>query len=129
MAKYDKRRALFCKLIGKSDSHQGYYKYLVTVGEKDGEITRHPVYGKDMQDAINRLIKKELTLKVEKKLETGWVFFAWLLAMSWPALIYGVNGIEGNMWWITLSLGSVFVMTMVAVWWYSYVNKGEKNYK
>ena len=125
MNRYDKRRALFCKLIKKSDSHKGYYKYLVTVGGKDGEITRHPVYGKDMQDAINRLIKKELTVKVEKKLETGWVFFAWLFAMCWPALIYGVNGIEGNMWWITLSLSSVFIMTMVAVWWYSYVNKGE----
>ena len=32
--KYDKRRALFCKLTGKSDKHNGYYKYLVTVGEK-----------------------------------------------------------------------------------------------
>ena len=125
MAKYDKRRALFCKLTGKSDKHNGYYKYLVTVGEKDGEITRHPVYGKDMQDAISRLIKKELTIKVEKKLETGWVFFAWLFAMCWPAVIFGVGGIEGNPTWIGLSLGSVFVMTIVAVWWYSYVNKGE----
>jgi hypothetical protein len=78
-----------------------------------------------MQDAISRLIKKELTVKIEKKLETGWVFFAWLLAMCWPALIFGINGIEGNMWWITLSLGSILVMTIVAVWWYNHVNKGE----
>ena len=63
MSKYDKRRALFCKLIKKSDTHDGYYKYLVTVGEKDGSIHNQPVYGRDMQDAINRLIKKELTVK------------------------------------------------------------------
>ena len=124
--KYDKRRALFCKLIKKSDTHDGYYKYLVTIGEKDGSIHNQPVYGRDMQDAISRLIKKELTVKIEKKLETGWVFFAWLLAMSWPALIFGVNGIEGNMWWITLSLGSILIMTIIAVWWYNHVNKGEK---
>ena len=125
MSKYDKRRALFSKFLGKSNTHKGYYKYLITVGEKDGTITKHPVYGKDMQDAISRLIKKELTIKVEKKLETGWVFFAWLLAMSWPAAIFGIDGIEGNPVWIALSLGSVFVMTILAVWWYSYVNRGE----
>jgi hypothetical protein len=45
--------------------------------------------------------------------------------MSWPALIFGVNGIEGNIWWITLSLSSILVMTIVAVWWYNHVNKGE----
>tara|TARA_R110002050_G_scaffold220386_2_gene356236 strand:- start:883 stop:1263 length:381 start_codon:yes stop_codon:yes gene_type:complete len=123
--KYDKRRALFCKLLGKSKSYEGYYKYLVTIGEKDGTIHKQPVYGRDMQNALNRLMNKELTIKVEKKLETGWVFFAWLLAMSWPALIYGVNGIEGNMWWITLSLGSILVMTIIAVWWYNYVNVGD----
>jgi hypothetical protein len=125
MSKYDKRRALFCKLVGKSDSNEGYYKYLVTVGEKDGSIHNQPVYGRDMQDAISRLIKKELTVKIEKKLETGWVFFAWLFAMSWPAAIFGISGIEGNPVWIGLSLGSVFVMTIVAILWYNHVNKGE----
>ena len=125
MTKYDKRRALFCKLVGKSDSNEGYYKYLVTIGEKDGSIHNQPVYGRDMQDAISRLIKKELTVKIEKKLETGWVFFAWLFAMCWPAIIFGVDGIEGNIWWIGLSLGSVFIMTIVAILWYNHVNKGE----
>ena len=125
MAKYDKRRALFCKLVGKSDSNEGYYKYLVTIGEKDGSMHNQPVYGRDMQDAISRLIKKELTVKIEKKLETGWVFFAWLFAMSWPAAIFGISGIEGNPVWIGLSLGSVFVMTIVAILWYNHVNKGE----
>ena len=113
------------KLLGKSKSYEGYYKYLVTIGEKDGTIHKQPVYGRDMQNALNRLMNKELTIKVEKKLETGWVFFPWLFAMSWPALIYGVNGIEGNMWWITLSLGSILVMTIIAVWWYNYVNVGD----
>ena len=125
MTKYDKRRALFCKLVGKSDSNEGYYKYLVTIGEKDGSIHNQPVYGRDMQDAISRLIKKELTVKIEKKLETGWVFFAWLFAMCWPAAIFGISGIEGNPVWIGLSLGSVFVMTIVAILWYNHVNKGE----
>ena len=59
--KYDKRRALFCKLLGESKTYKGYYKYLVTIGEKDGTIHKQPVYGRDMQSALNRLINKELT--------------------------------------------------------------------
>ena len=66
-----------------------------------------------------------ITIKVEKKLETGWIFIAWLAAMIWPGIIFGINGIEGNPMWIALSLGSVFVMTVIAVLWYNHVNVGE----
>ena len=45
--------------------------------------------------------------------------------MCWPAIIFGVDGIEGNPVWIGLSLGSVFIMTIVAILWYNHVNKGE----
>ena len=121
--KYDKRRALFCKLVSRSDSHRGYYKYLVTVGEKDGTINKHPVYGKDMQDAINRLIHKERTAKVEEKLETntGLIFLVWLIVMVTPAFLTDYD----SPWFLLYVFGSVVVLSIVAVWWYSYVNKGE----
>ena len=73
--KFNRRRALDCKLVEKSKNNPGYLKYMVTIGEKDGSIHKQPVYGRDMQDAISRLIKKELTVKIEKKLETGCLFF------------------------------------------------------
>ena len=50
--KYDRRRALMCKLVRKSKSSRGYFRYDVTIGERDGKITRMPAYGKDMQDAL-----------------------------------------------------------------------------
>jgi len=121
--KYDKRRALFCKLLGESKTYKGYYKYLVTIGEKDGTIHKQPVYGRDMQSALNRLINKELTYKVEKKLETntGWVFLAWLLVMVTPAFLTDYS----SPWFLLYVFGSVVVLASIAVWWYSYVNKGE----
>ena len=121
--KYDKRRALFCKLLGESKSYKGYYKYLVTIGEKDGTIHKQPVYGRDMQSALNRLINKELTYKVEKKLETntGLIFLAWLIVMVTPAFLTDYN----SPWFLLYVFGSVVVLSIVAVWWYSYVNKGE----
>ena len=120
---YDKRRALFCKLLGESKSYKGYYKYLVTIGEKDGTIHKQPVYGRDMQSALNRLINKELTYKVEKKLETntGWIFLLWLSVMVTPAFLTDYS----SPWFLLYVFGSVVVLASIAVWWYSYVNKGE----
>ena len=121
--KYDKRRALFCKLLGESKTYKGYYKYLVTIGEKDGTIHKQPVYGRDMQSALNRLINKELTYKVEKKLETntGLIFLAWLIAMITPAFLTDYS----SPWFLLYVFGSVVVLALIAVWWYSYVNRGE----
>ena len=78
--KFNRRRALECKFVEKSKKNPGYLKYMVTIGEKDGTKHTQPVYGKDMQDALSRLINKELTKKVENKLETstGFVFVAWV---------------------------------------------------
>ena len=56
-SKYNRRRAIDCKIIEKSKSNPGYYKYMVSVAEKDGTTTNHPVYGKDMQNALKRLMK------------------------------------------------------------------------
>lgn len=124
MKKYDKRRALDCKLLKKSDSHKGYCKYLITVGEVDGTVHKQPVYGKDMQDALSRLIKKELTVKVEKKLETntGFIFLAWLLLMGTPAIFFGA----GNTPLILVyTFGTIIMLIAIAALWYNHVNKGE----
>ena len=67
--KYDRRRAMKCVLLEKSRTHEGYCKYEVTIGEKDGTVHKQPAYGTDMQDALSRLINTERTVKIEKKLE------------------------------------------------------------
>ena len=68
--KYDRRRAVNCKLIRKSKSNPGYCKYEVTVAEMDGTYHKEPAYGRDMQDAISRLMWRERTIKVEKKVNS-----------------------------------------------------------
>ena len=123
MKKYDRRRALDCRLLKKSDSHKGYCKYMVTIGEKDGTVHKQPVYGKDMQDALSRLMKKELTVKVERKLETnvGLIFLIWLGIMVTPAFFADTS----SPWFLLYTFGSVLLLATIAVLWYSHVNKGE----
>ena len=80
-------------------------------------------YGKDMQDALSRLINKELTKKVENKLETstGFVFVAWVTLMLLPAMF----GNAQSPWFLAYVFGSIALLTVVAIAWYNHVNKGE----
>jgi len=70
-----KRKAIDCKLVRPSNSNPGYFKYEVTIQEEDGSTHVQPAYGKDMQDAIERLVWNERVTKVAKASEEkGWDF-------------------------------------------------------
>jgi len=122
--KFNRRRALECKFVEKSKNNPGYLKYMVTIGEKDGTKHTQPVYGKDMQDALSRLINKEITVKVERKLETntGILFMFWLLLMGVPSLFLGTTNTP---WILVYTFGTIIGAMLISILWYSYVNKGE----
>ncbi len=122
--KYTKRRAIACKLLKKSDTHKGYCKYMITIAEIDGTIHKQPAYGKDMQGALSRLLKKELTVKVERKLETntGLIFLSWLVIMGVPAVLYGT---QNTPWMLAYTFGTIIMIMVVSGLWYNYIKKGE----
>jgi len=122
--KFNRRRALDCKLIEKSKTSPGYLKYEVTIGEKDGTKHTQPVYGKDMQDALSRLINTELTVKVERKLETntGLIFLTWLVVMGAPAIFFGG---QNTPWMLVYTFGIIILLMITTILWYSYIKKGE----
>ena len=122
-SKYNRRRAIDCKLIERSKSNPGYCKYNITIAELDGTVHTQPAYGKDMQDALSRLMKKEMTVKVEKKLEnnTGWIFLIWLVLMGTPAILLDTQ----TPWFLVYIFGAVVVLVVVLTWWYNHVNKGQ----
>ena len=95
---------------------------MVTIGEKDGTVHTQPAYGKDMQGALNRLINKELTVKVERKLETntGLIFLSWLVLMGTPAIFFGTQGAP---WYLAYTFGTIIMIMVVATLWYNHINK------
>jgi len=120
--KFDRRRALECKLVEKSKSNPGYLKYMITIGEKDGTVHTQPAYGKDMQNALSRLLKIELTSKVERKLETntGLVFLSWLVVMGAPAIFFGA---QNTPYYLAATFGSIIMIMVVSMIWYNHINK------
>ncbi|RPG80103.1 MAG: hypothetical protein CBC74_006870 [Crocinitomicaceae bacterium TMED114] len=62
-----RRMAIQAEWQRDSESAPGFNKYFITIREVDGTEVRVPVYGRDMQDALNRITKRERT---EKFVET-----------------------------------------------------------
>ena len=69
MAKTPKprRMAIQAEWQRDSESAPGFNKYFITIREIDGTEVRVPAYGRDMQDALSRIVKRERT---EKLVET-----------------------------------------------------------
>ena len=71
MLKENKARRMAIKAEWQRDSNSapGFYKYFITVRETDGTEVRMPAYGRDMQDALSRLVKTERAEKLAEVTE------------------------------------------------------------
>lgn len=89
----NKKVAINAELRKESQTFDGWLKYEVTIKNEDGTLERVPAYGKDLQDALSRVVHdsrvKVLEDKVIKKVpETGWAA-AWFMGQALvTSLIY-----------------------------------------
>lgn len=117
----ERRRAIDGKLIEKSKSNPGYYKYQFTIKELDGSENIIPSYGVDMTDALNRILKKEKKEKLNKvytrKVEPTLifvVFFGWLSTILLSSIYhkhpeYAFYGTIGIMSFVTIYALNYFI--------------------
>ena len=122
--KSERRKAIDCKLLKQSNTHEGYYKYLVTIREKDGTINKQPAYGTDMQDAISRLVWSERTEKVTSKIEKSPMYISLfvIITLIIPAVYTSSTNNPMYLLWPVGILASVFGVGMIAE---KYINKGK----
>lgn len=80
-----KRKVVRAELRKESESFPGYFKYEVDIQEEDGSIIENiPAYGKDLQDALSRVVHDEKVVTLSKKVGIipwwGWtlLWFAYL---------------------------------------------------
>ena len=109
-----RRKAIDCQLVEESKSNPGYFKYMVTVREIDGTITKHPAYGVDMQDAIKRLVRSEnaeMVVKVIEKKQQFFLMALFTLCIVVP-LIGGYNDADQK-WWMLLPLLVIVLVFLI----------------
>ena len=71
MSKQTKPRRMAIKSEWQRDSNSapGFNKYFITIREVDGTEMKVPAYGRDMQDALSRLVKTERAEKLAEATE------------------------------------------------------------
>ena len=86
-----KRKAIHAELRKESQTFDGWLKYEVTIQDKDGSIEKVPAYGRDLQDALSRVVHDEKIEKINKKVRVvPW----WGWASAW----FGYLGFI-SFWW------------------------------
>ena len=112
-----RRKAIDAKLIGESKTSPGYFKYQFTILELDGTKHEMPAYGKDMEDALERLVWVERT---EKKPFNVMVISALLTVIIVPSII---GAMTNNPFWVLGALGLAITYGIVMVRVDKYFNK------
>lgn len=100
-----KSKAIHAELRKESKKFDGWLKYEVTIQHPNGDTEQVPAYGKDLQDALSRVVHDQKVENIEKKFlskvsETGWVL-AWFLGLALSvSLIYHNVETKYAGWWI-----------------------------
>jgi hypothetical protein len=113
-----KRKAIHAELRKESKSFEGWLKYEVTILEEDGKTVKVPAYGKDLQDALRRVVHDEKVEKLEKKTKRIpdflWVILWFGYMLGWTMLTYEVSPYDkfDGLFFI----GGIALITGVTLW-------------
>ena len=107
----ERRRAIHCEMLEPSKTSPGYYKYQITIKELDGTCHVVPAYGKDMQDAIERLLWNERVETVMEKKATPPILV--ILGLAVVVLSGSLSVVQNTPIWILggLCVGIVALVT------------------
>lgn len=119
------RKALDCKLIGQSDIDPKYFRYEVTIQEANGHVHKAPAFGRDMQDALNRLVWNERTDAVSKLAHRNpWMHVVPMLSLFCVLGIFAIQSkTHDDPIWILGGLGALGVIVGMSVLWSKHLDK------
>ena len=90
-----RRRVVHAELRKESVSFDGWLKYEITIDNLDGNIEKVPAYGRDLQDALSRVVHDEVVEKIEKQTkripDIVWVTLWFGYILGWTLLTYEIS--------------------------------------
>jgi len=90
-----KRRAINASLRKESQTFDGWLKYEVEIQNPDGTTEMIPAYGKDLQDALSRVVHDEKVVKLEKRAKRipdgVWAALWFGYILGWTLLTYEIS--------------------------------------
>lgn len=96
-----------------SETFPNWMKYEVTLLNEDGTHETIPAYGKDLQDALSRVVHDDRVVQVSKVVNkipiAVWVF-TWLVAMTASTILIMEHQKEFGDW-----VGLVYIVAMMLI--------------
>lgn len=120
-----KRKAIQAELRKESKTFDGWLKYEVTIQNEDGSVEKVPAYGKDLQDALSRVVHDEKVQKLEKRTkripDLVWAVLWFGYMFGWTMLTYEVSPYDkfDGLFFI----GGIALITGITVWAKSWFRK------
>ena len=112
-----KRRAINATLRKESQTFEGWLKYEVEIQNPEGTTELVPAYGKDLQDALSRVVHDEKVVKLEQKAkripDVVWVTLWFGYILGWTLLTYEVSAekFEG-----VFFIGGLALVSAATIW-------------
>lgn len=110
----NRKKAVHAELRKESKTFDGWLKYEITIRNEDGSTEKVPAYGKDLQDALSRVVHDEKIRKVlpviTKIPPFVWAII-WFVSIFFITLFYTQHG--GEM--LGDSVGLLYVATIAVL--------------
>lgn len=121
-----KRKAIKVEYRKTSESFPEWLKYEITILKEDGTTEKVPAYGKDLQDALSRVVHDERVEKISKKTSkipfavwvslwfgyvTGLYFYSTTLPKHWTGITFIVG-----------LIGITFLVGYFSSYWFKFRN-------
>lgn len=126
-----KKKAISAEYRKDSESFPEWLKYEVTVFNEDGTTEKIPAYGKDLQDALSRVVHDEKVKKIGEKArripDIVWIalWFAYVLGLINLTYIFSDDNRFNGLFFI----GGLVVMSATVIrakYWLRERNKDKK---
>ena len=112
-----------------SESFPEWMKYEITLLNEDGSTTKIPAYGKDLQDALSRVVHDKKVEKIEKRTkripDLVWVILWFGYILGWTMLTYEVSDyrkFDGLFF-----VGGIALITGITIWAKAWFRKRNKD--
>ena len=116
----------------ESKTFDDWMKYEIEITSSDGYVEIIPAYGKDLQDALSRVVHDGKVKAIEKEVinkvpVTGWAI-AWFLGLSVLILTgYVVTDHKNTGWWILGTIVTYAFMTLSINNWFTLRNNARNS--
>ena len=124
-----KRKAIHAELRKESQTFDGWLKYEVTIQNEDGSIEKVPAYGKDLQDALSRVVHDEKVVKIERRTkripDLVWAVLWFGYMFGWILLTYEVSPYDkfDGLFFV----GGIALITGITLWAKTWFRKRNVN--